>query len=253
MAAYQSIVAYDGTDFAGFQRQRGRRTVQGVLEEALDRLGWEGPGLRAAGRTDTGAHARGQVVAFDLAWRSGPEELTAALNAHLPGDVGVQHTLPAPEGFHPRYAARRRRYSYTVAASPARDPLRERFAWRVWPPPDGALIEASCPALIGRHDFRALGPAPRPGGETWRTVDRSEWVTVEGGWVYWIEADAFLYRMVRRIVAALMAVGNGEIGRETLVSLVENPERRWQGSIAPARGLCLEAVLFDDTNSPARK
>ncbi|HET7009308.1 MAG TPA: tRNA pseudouridine(38-40) synthase TruA, partial [Anaerolineales bacterium] len=245
MAAYQSIIAYDGTDFAGFQRQKRRRTVQGVLEEALGRLGWTGRSLRSAGRTDTGAHARGQVVAFDLAWRREPEALTSALNAHLPPDVAVRRTGIAPDGFHPRYAARRRRYSYALVAAPHRDPLRERYAWRVWPAPDADAIEAACPLLVGRHDFRAFGPSPRPQATTWRTVYRSEWAAVGDGWVYRIEADAFLYRMVRRIMAALIDVGQGAVGLNELAALVEEPHRRWQGRLAPARGLCLDAVIFD--------
>ena len=246
MAVYQSIVAYDGTDFAGFQRQKRRRTVQGVFEQALRNLGWNERSLRAAGRTDTGVHARGQVVAYGLAWKRTPEELTAALNAHLPGDVAVRESRPAAEGFHPRYAARRRRYSYSVMVAPQRDPLRERYAWRVWPPVDSRPIETACSVLMGRHDLRAFGPAPRRDGVTERTVFRSEWTAGDGGWVYWIEADAFLYRMVRRIVAALIAVGRGELGGDELMALVEDPSRRWQGSLAPAHGLCLDAVIFED-------
>src|SRR3989304_2442943 len=132
MAAYQSIIAYDGTDFAGFQRQAKRRTVQGVLEQALRRRGGADRSRRAAGRTDTGVHARGQVIAFHLDWKRSPAKLTAALNAHLPPDVSVRQTRPTSAGFHPRYSALRRCYSYTVVAAPTRDPLGERFAWRGW-------------------------------------------------------------------------------------------------------------------------
>ena len=105
MATYQSILAYDGTGFAGFQRQRGRRTVQGEVEKALHRLGWRERALRAAGRTDTGVHASGQVIAYGLTWERGPDRLTQALNAILPADVAVVRSAPAPPGFHPRYAA----------------------------------------------------------------------------------------------------------------------------------------------------
>jgi len=247
MAAYQSILAYDGTEFAGFQRQARRRTVQGVLEQALRRLGWTERALVAAGRTDRGAHARGQVIAFRLAWRRSPAELTAALNAHLPGDVSVRETRPADEGFHPRYSAVRRCYSYSLTAAPTRDPLAERFAWRIWPALDDAAIRAACPVLLGEHDFRAFGPAPRKDGGTRRTVFRSEWQTEGGGRTYRIEADAFLYRMVRRIVSALVSVGRGDVGPEVLMSLLEDPARRWQGSLAPAHGLCLDAVIYEES------
>jgi tRNA pseudouridine38-40 synthase len=249
MATYQSIVAYDGTDFAGFQRQKRRRTVQAVLETALRRLGWNDRSLRAAGRTDTGAHASGQVVAFELAWRRSPDRLTTALNAHLPSDVAVRRTEAAPAGFHPRYAARKRGYRYAVMASPQRDPLRERYAWRVWPAPDTTRLAAASALLLGRHDFRAFGPAPRTGGGTIRTVFRSEWAHEADGWSYRIEADAFLYRMVRRIVAALMSVGWGEVEPAEIAGLIETPSRRWQGRLAPAHGLCLEAVWFEGSQS----
>jgi len=124
MAAYQSIVAYDGSGFQGFQRlAAGRRTVQAVLEDALRRVGWTGASLLAAGRTDAGVHARGQVISYDLTWRHDAETLTRALNANLPADVSVRHTAPAPEGFHPRFSARRRTYRYTVLADAWPDPL----------------------------------------------------------------------------------------------------------------------------------
>jgi len=249
MATYQSIIAYDGTEFAGFQRQSRRRTVQGELEKALRRLGWSGRAVLAAGRTDTGAHARGQVVAFELTWRRSPEALTAAINAHLPQDISVQNTRLAQDGFHPRYSAVRRQYSYTLILAAERDPLRERFAWRIWPALDDSAIRGACPIMLGEHDFRAFGPAPRKGGGTRRTVFRSEWQGKGLEQTYRIEADAFLYRMVRRIVSALVSIGRGELGSGALSALLEDPTSRWQGALAPAKGLCLDAVIYDE-NSP---
>src|SRR3972149_324682 len=125
VATYQSSLAYDGTEFAGFQRQHGRRTVQGEVEEALHRLGWRERAVRAAGRTDTGVHATGQVVAYELAWERGPGRLTHALNAILPADVAGIETAPAADGFHPRYAARWGRYRYRIVAAPERPPVRD--------------------------------------------------------------------------------------------------------------------------------
>src|SRR3990172_7461364 len=130
VATYQSILAYDGTAFAGFQRQPRRRTVQGEVERALHKLGWREKTLRGAGRTDTGVHAAGQVVAYDLEWRKELQRLTQALNALLPEDVAVVETAPAPAGFRPRYAARWRRYRYRIVAAPQRQPLVEPVAWR---------------------------------------------------------------------------------------------------------------------------
>src|SRR5512146_243567 len=130
MARYQIILAYDGTDFLGSQRQAGSRTVQLVLENALRKIGWKGKSILLAGRTDTGTHASGQVAAFDLEWRHPVHKLQDALNASLPSDMAVWETNIAPAHFHPRYDAVSRRYRYRLFCSGQRDPLRERFAWR---------------------------------------------------------------------------------------------------------------------------
>ena len=245
MADYQSTLAYDGTAFAGFQRQRGRRTVQGEFEKALRRLGWRERAVRAAGRTDSGVHAVGQVVAYALDWRRDPDRLTQALNALLPEDVAVALSRPAPVGFDPRYAALWRRYRYRIASAPIRQPLAERYAWRVWPAPDVARMRQAAQGLIGEHDFGAFGAAPRRGSHTRRTVRQAEWVQEGDETSFVIEADAFLYRMVRKLVAALVTVGQGRAPVERIAEHLANPGQRWQGSPAPAHGLCLDCVIFE--------
>jgi tRNA pseudouridine38-40 synthase len=252
METYKSIVTYDGSGFHGFQRQREDiRTVQGVLERALRELGWRGESLLAAGRTDAGVHARGQVIAFELNWSHGGERLTKAMNAHLPQDVAVTSTDVAPEGFHPRFDAAGRQYSYRAIAAPVRDPLQERYAWRVWPEPDGDVLRASAEALIGRYDFRAFGRAPIPDGHTVRQIIRAEWRRERSGYVFTIAADAFLHRMVRRLVGAMMEAGLGRVRMQDLIELRDHPDQRWQGMLAPARGLCLDVVWFDKTRASA--
>ncbi len=245
MASYQSIVAYDGTDFQGFQRLGGaRRTVQAVLETALRELGWQGSSLLAAGRTDAGVHARGQVIAFDLDWRHDPGLLDVALNAHLPADVAVRETRPAAAGFHPRFSARSRRYRYSLRCAAGRDPLLDRTAWRVWPAPDVIRMAGAAARLLGEHDFGAFGRSPTPGGHTRRRVARSEWLESGPALSYEIEADAFLYRMVRRLVSGMVAVGEGRLEPTAFEGFLERPETPWVGKLAPARGLCLEAVEY---------
>lgn len=245
MPTYQSIVAYDGTEFQGFQRlAAGQRTVQGVLEDALRRVGWTGTSLLAAGRTDAGVHARGQVIAFDLAWRHDAETLSRALNANLPPDVAVRHTAPAPEGFHPRFAARRRSYRYTLLVDAWPDPLAERLAWRLWPEPDLESMSAEAAAALGRHDFAAFGQAPIPGGHTSREVFEARWERQARGLAFQVQADAFLHHMVRRLVAEMVAAGQGRWPVGTMAALVAEPGRRWEEKPAPAHGLCLEAVEY---------
>lgn len=243
---YKSIVAYDGTEFHGFQRQAAsKRTVQGVIEEALTELGWSGDSIRAAGRTDRGVHARGQVVVYSLAWSREPERLTAALNARLPGDVAVRHTEVVPADFEPRFGAIRRRYVYRVLVDPVPDPLKERTSWRVWPEPDFDRLHRVAEMFIGKRDFGAFGKAPTPGGHTVRTISKAEWRLNGAESCLILEADAFLYRMVRRIVGANLQVGWGEKRPEDVEQSLSNPAQKWVGKLAPAKGLSLEVVYYE--------
>lgn len=263
MARYQIILAYDGTHFAGYQRQaedaptRGglpARTVQGEVEAALRRLGWTGRSILSAGRTDTGVHASGQVIAFDLDWRHSPEALLQALNAYLPADTAAQQASLAPEDFHPRFSARARRYRYQLFCQPQRDPLRERYAWRVWPAVEASRLEEGARLLIGTHDFAAFGTPPRPEGSTIRTVWQAGWQPAgqsafeqqrgeTPGLQFEIVANAFLYHMVRRLVHALVRVGQGHDLEELALGLTQS--RSQTPGMAPPQGLNLVEVIYD--------
>ncbi len=246
MEHYKSIIAYDGSDFAGYQRQvSDQRTVQGVIEQSLRKIGWRGESIMASGRTDAGVHAKGQVISYDLAWDHGSDVLTRALNSQLPSDVAVWMTEPAPPDFHPRFSAASRRYRYSLLVLPHRDPLRERYAWRVRPGLDSEAMAAVAKLILGSHDFAAFGTAPNPNGHTVRQVCQAQWHRAEERHWFDIEADAFLYHMVRRIVAAMVAVGSGRETAESVASLLDDPQARWQGAIAPSCGLCLETVIYE--------
>ena len=149
MARYKGKLVYDGTGFSGYQRQRNTRTVQGVVEGALSQLSWQGHSILAAGRTDTGVHAKGQVMAFDLDWSHSTDELLRALNAHLPADVSLMSLETVGPEFHPRFDALYRRYQYRIFSQPVRDPLQERYAWRVWPPLDLSRLQQAADHLVG--------------------------------------------------------------------------------------------------------
>ena len=172
MARYQIILAYDGTDFLGSQRQAETRTVQSELEKALRKIGWQGRSILLAGRTDTGTHASGQVAAFDLDWGHGLTKLQDALNAHLPRDMAVWGVKATADDFHPRFDACSRRYRYRLFCTGMRDPLRERYAWRVWPPV--ADLTSLAAIWSGTHDFAVFGSPPRAGGSAVRTVVSAE-------------------------------------------------------------------------------
>jgi len=242
MARYQITLAYDGTGFVGSQRQADSRTIQGELERSLTKLGWNGRTVFLAGRTDTGVHAHGQVAAFDLDWGHGLDDLTSALNAQLPGDIAVRQARVASEGFQPRFDATGRVYRYRLFCEKLRDPLRERYAWRVWPKVGDLTGLAGI--WPGRHDFAAFGSPMRPGGSTVRTVQAAEWRKHGSEWTFEIRADAFLYRMVRRLVFVQVAAGQGRLSVEELTSALERPAKLLAG-LAPAGGLTLMEVTYE--------
>ena len=246
MAHYQLRLAYDGTGFVGLQRQSQGRTVQGVLEDALQALGWTGPGVRYAGRTDSGVHALGQVVTFHLDWAHDAAALVRALNARLPADVVVRQARVVAPDFHPRYDALARRYVYRLYCAPRRNPFRDRYAWRVWPCPQAGLLHAAAQALPGRRDFAALGTPPAgERGTTVRTVLRAAWYPLaDDEWAFDVAADAFLYRMVRRMVAAQVTIAQGRRSLDAWRQALQQPPTAAWAVLAPPQGLYLAAVYY---------
>jgi tRNA pseudouridine38-40 synthase len=245
MARYQVILAYDGTDFFGFQRQAEVRTVQAVVETALNRLGWLGTSILAAGRTDTGVHARGQVIAFDLQWAHRPDDLMAALNANLPPDVAARGVTAALDDFHPRYDAVSRHYRYQVFCQPVRDPLKERYSWRIWPPVNLDSLNEAASYLHGEHDFSPFGKPMKPGGVTIRRVMQASWLAdATNSFRFDIVANAYLYHMVRRIVKVLVSISQHEQSPAQIMQILAAPNSQYLQGLAPPNGLFLEAVFF---------
>ena len=232
---------YDGTDFDGFQVQPGRRTVQGVLEAALARLG-DGVEQRVdgAGRTDAGVHAMGQVIAFSYGGRLSATELGRSLDALLPADVALRDLRRTTSGFHPRRAARYREYRYTVWNGP-RSPLRERTALGVRVPLDTAAMARAGSVFIGRHDFGAFGATDRSPVRTVMAVRvrrDGRLVTID------VRAEAFLRGMVRRMVAVLLEVGLGKMDEAAVQATLVAGGPALDGAAAPAKGLCLRRVAL---------
>jgi tRNA pseudouridine38-40 synthase len=244
MAHYKVILAYDGTDFQGFQRQVNGRTVQASVEAALRSIGWQDSTILGAGRTDTGVHASGQVVSFKFEWHHSPEELQDALNANLPDDIAAQSVELISSTFHPRFSAFARRYRYRLFCDNVRQPLRERFAWRVWPEVSIDLLHETASYLIGRHDFSAFGSAPQPGGSTIREVYSSSWQVVNQDLVFEITGNAFLYHMVRRLVSFQVEVGQGNQNPNEIKSYLKGEQRELVQGLAPAQGLFLSEVVY---------
>jgi len=238
---YRARVEYDGTEFCGFQLQREGRTVQGELESALARLS-DGCRIRVdgAGRTDTGVHASGQVIAFTYQGRLPRDKLRRALDAMLPRDIAMGPLVRVELGFQPRHAARQREYRYTVRTG-TRSPLHERFALGIRGPLDVEAMDTAARLLVGRHDFSAFGGWHR---QPIRTLHRvrirriGKTITID------VVGDAFLRQMVRSIVAALLRIGRGEATAEDLAAALRSRERAFAGAIAPPHGLSLRRVRF---------
>ena len=247
MARYQLTLAYDGTHFFGSQRQASKRTVQGELEKALCRLGWTGRSVMMSGRTDTGVHATGQVASFDLDWSHSDDELVRALNAALPADMAVHKARMVHAKFHPRFDASSRCYRYRLFCQPLRHPIQERFAWRIWPAIRGEVLAETAKLFLGTHDFSAFGSPTNPKGGTVRTVMKAEWFHhEEDEWHFDVQADAFLYRMVRRLVFIQVVVAQGKVSAEAIMNSLEKPAsaEKLPAGLAPAHGLTLVEVAY---------
>jgi tRNA pseudouridine38-40 synthase len=241
----RALVAYDGTGYGGFQRQSNAPSVQEVLEAALERVTGEAGQVLGAGRTDAGVHAEGQVIAFDTDWRHSLADLERALNALLPADVAVRGLAEAAPGFHPRYDALSRRYRYGVYNAATRCPLSRLYRLHVAAPLDVAAMNRAAALLVGEHDFAAFGQ-PTTGDVTVRRVFLAEWhVGWAPGWLdFEIEANAFLYRMVRSIVGTLLEVGQGRLGVDEFAAILASRDRSRAGQTAPAHGLTLVEVRY---------
>jgi len=239
-------IEYDGTDFFGFQVQARERTVQGELEQALARLVGSPTRVVGAGRTDRGVHAEGQIVSFQVDWKHGLAELHRALNAVLASDVAVLELGVAPEGFHPRFSARSRTYRYTILNRPWPSPLRRRTAWHVARDLDAGRMVKASELLMGTQDMATFGRPPDGGREasTVRTVLRAEWEERGSLLTFYLEANAFLFRMVRSIVGTLALVGWKEVSVEEFRVILEARDRSRVKWVAPAHGLCLLEVNY---------
>lgn len=240
----RATVAYDGTDFLGFQWQVSGRTVQGALEAALAQVTQQPTRVAGSGRTDTGVHAQGQVIGFHTGWRHPLTDLQRALNAVLPEDVAVRELSAAPQGWHPRFSARRRHYRYTVLNSPLRSPLERRYAHLVTEPLDVSALQAAAGLLVGQHDFASFGQ-PTQGDSTTRVIFETSWQHEDHRLIFDVVGNAFLRTMVRSLVGTMLQVGIGRwpVGRVTEILAGRN--RALAAAPAPPQGLCLMKVEYD--------
>jgi tRNA pseudouridine38-40 synthase len=236
-------LAYDGTGFRGWARQRDQRTVQGALEAALQRSLGEVPRLSVAGRTDAGVHARGQVVSFRLVTEVDLARLQRSLNAMLAPEVVCLDARVAPAGFDARFSATAREYRYRIDTGPTPDPFTARFVWHRPGELSVVRMRAAARYLVGEHDFASFCRRPPVGG----TVRRLERLTLSrsGDRVeISARANAFLHQMVRSLVGTLVAVGGVSAEPEAMPMVLAARDRAKAGAVAPPHGLTLERVIY---------
>jgi tRNA pseudouridine38-40 synthase len=238
-------VEYDGTDFCGFQWQPDARTVASVLEDALSRLFDEQVKVTAAGRTDSGVHATGQVVSLATASGFPFERLLLALRGVLPADCTAREAAIVEEGFSARFSARERTYVYAILNRPSPSALLTRYSWHQAQTLDLVAMQVAAAALVGEHDFRSFSSA-LPGERTIRTIRRlaiephGELIRIA------IVADGFLHHMVRTIVATLAECGAGRRDPAEMAPILAAGERQAAGATAPPQGLYLAGVRYAD-------
>ncbi|MGQ9496839.1 MAG: tRNA pseudouridine(38-40) synthase TruA [Desulfotomaculales bacterium] len=239
------VLAYDGTRYCGFQKQPGGLpTVQGVLEESLARLAGTEIRVTAAGRTDAGVHARGQVVNFFIDRTIPTDRVVPALNGLLPHDIAALAAEEVPPGFHARKSARAKTYVYTVYNAPVRHPLYRLYALHVDRPLDLGAMQAAAIHFVGTHDFSSFQNSGRPVVSAVRHLYEGR-VERDGPFVkFTFCADGFLYQMVRIMVGTLLEVGLGRLQPDAVGTILAARDRAQAGPTAPPHGLCLEHVEY---------
>jgi tRNA pseudouridine38-40 synthase len=240
------LLRYDGTEFSGWQVQPGFRTVQEVLEQAIGAVTRERIRANASGRTDSGVHALGQVVNFYTGTRLGCDVLTKAINSHLPPDVCVRRCDEVPQAFCANKDALRKTYRYVIYDGRPHDPFLRRYAWHHRRPLDAAAMAIAARSLVGRHDFRSFETDWPSRLSSIRTVIRCDVVRVGETIRLEVEADGFLYNMVRAIAGTLVQVGRGAWPADRVAEVLAARDRRLAGPTAPPHGLFLVQVSYPD-------
>ncbi len=247
MKRWRCLCAYDGSGYTGWQSQAGGGAIQDVIEARLAEVLGVPTRIHASGRTDAGVHAAGQVFHFDASWAHGPEKLAAAMRHRLDRALQIISVRVAPARFHARFSATGKRYSYHIHLGDT-DPFTRPYCWVVMKPLDLGRIKAAAAVLVGKHDFKAFsalnGAEADDAADTVRDLRRLE-VSARGRHVRVVaEADGFLYKMVRRLVGALVAVGEGKMTQEDLRQFLVSGDRTARIQTAPPQGLFLRKVTY---------
>lgn len=246
MERYKCKIAYDGTLFSGYQIQPNKRTVQSVLESALEKL-HKGSPVRvfASGRTDAGVHAKGQVIHFDSPLSIPVGKWSIALNSLLPDDISVLQVEKAAHDFHARFDAAGKEYRYFIRLSAIKDPFQRHFAYQFYFPLDYGAMSEACRYLEGTHDFTSFCSVKTEVEDRVRTIRSIEFSEDEGILQFRFVGTGFLYNMVRILVGTLLEVGIGEVEASAIPEILAKKDRTLAGKTAPGHGLYLWEVFYE--------
>ncbi|MCX5751030.1 MAG: tRNA pseudouridine(38-40) synthase TruA [Candidatus Saganbacteria bacterium] len=261
MQRVKAVLEYDGTEYCGFVKQPGQRTIEAEIEKALFEIFKQPVGINVAGRTDSGVHAIGQVISFSVPWwKEDFENLKRAINAYLPLDVRIKETLGVADDFHARYSAKSREYVYTIAGRENFPFTLSRFVYRVFGKLDFEAMKKAAGFFVGSHDFSSFCTVTEETKSFTREILSFEVFKEKGNYYlsdsirgretelthFKIRANAFLYHMVRTIAGTMLEVGRGKIEASKIPEILEAKKRKLAGATLPAHGLCLTRVYYGE-------
>ena len=246
MRRIRTIIAYDGTDYVGWQTQPNGVAVQEVIEKAILEVTGEQTTLQGSGRTDSGVHARAQVAHFDTGARMAADKFAIALNTHLPADIRVLYSEEVSPDFHARFSAKEKQYRYFVQTGPHADVFARKYALHAYMPLDLDLMNEAAALVVGTHDFSAFMSTGREVETAVRTVSLSKWEKQGKFLVYTVQGNGFLYNMVRILVGTMVSMGSGRIPKDSMEKALASLSRKDAGPTAPPHGLVLWRVKYPD-------
>lgn len=249
MVRYKAIIAYDGTNFSGFQRQPNGRTVQEELEKLLSRMAdGQEVMVHGSGRTDAGVHALGQVIHFDFPYERPLERMRYALDTQSPEDIAVSSVEIVSEEFHARYLVKEKTYQFKVDIGKPRSPFRRNYASYYPYPLDLERIWQALPDLVGTHDFTSFCASGSSVVDKVRTIHEAKMVVNEAGdqLTFTFRGDGFLYKMIRILVGTLLKIGNGRLAVDSIPAIIAAKDRNLAGPTAHPEGLYLAKVSYGD-------
>ena len=246
MRRIRTIIAYDGTDYVGWQTQPNGVAVQEVIEKAILEVTGEQTTLQGSGRTDSGVHARAQVAHFDTGARMAADKFAIALNTHLPADIRVLYSEEVSPDFHARFSAKEKQYRYFVQTGPHADVFARKYALHAYMPLDLDLMNEAAALVVGTHDFSAFMSTGREVETAVRTLSLSRWEKQGKFLIYIVQGNGFLYNMVRILVGTMVGMGNCRIPKDSMEKALISLSRKDAGPTAPPHGLVLWRVKYPD-------